>query len=319
MTDIINASTARVHVAGNTGVDVLVHTPEALPDEGAHTWGANTVLVDDPIVMTMGGGGAAPAYILGRLGQQVSLNTNIGDDRPGHMLTTWLREVNVDILTPPPFPLATTVHVVQLDSQARRRSAYYAGDKVSWRHSADLATPDWLLVSGYGLVDDEDVDELGKLFATSRQRGTKVVFDPSPWFAGRVSAERMLNLWTNLDGLVATEDELAQWLPAASAAELTRAALAAGPSWVVAKLGGAGALYASGDGSDLRAVSTEPMSGTSSIGAGDTLNGRLLYGLSTGEPLATAVAEAVSLATNTVRNGRGVLAAFENLPTASDH
>ena len=166
--------------------------------------------------------------------------------------------------------------------------------------------------------DDEDVDELGKLFAASRQRGTKVVFDPSPWFAGRVSEERMLNLWTHLDGLVATEDELAQWLPAASAAELTRAALAAGPSWVVTKRGGDGALYASGDGSDLRTVSTEPISATSSIGAGDTLNGRLLYGLSSGETLTTAVTEAVSLATNVVRNGRGVLAAFENSSTGSD-
>ena len=301
----------RVHIAGNTAVDVLVRAPEGLPAEAADRWGANTLLITDPIEITMGGGGAAPAYILGRLGQTVSLNTNLGADRVGDTVTGWLREASVELVATDPVPPATAVHVVQLDSEGRRRSAYFAGDKVVWRHSASVATPDWLLVSGYGRVDDDDAGELLELFATVRERGARVVFDPSPWFADRVPAPRMRDLWRHVDGLVATEEELAHWLPALSGEDLARAALAAGPAWVVVKRGGEGALFASRDTAEVGEVTTEAIRGTSSIGAGDTLNGRLVYGLSTGEGFGEAVAAAVALATHVVRNGRGVLAAFD--------
>ena len=51
------------------------------------------------------------------------------------------------------------------------------------------------------------------------------------------------------------------------------------------------------------------------MGAGDTLNGRLVFGLNVGEELGAAVTAGVALATNVVRNGRGVLAAFDNFET----
>ena len=42
--------------------------------------------------------------------------------------------------------------------------------------------------------------------------GCLVAFDPSPWFAGKVDRDSMLQLWATLDLLTATEEELLQWL-----------------------------------------------------------------------------------------------------------
>ena len=302
---------ARVHVVGNSALDVLVRTPAGLPEEAADTWGANTLLIDDPIQVTLGGCGAAPAWVLGRLGNSVSLNTNIGGDGPGSLAASWLTGAGVILVTADTPPEATAVHVVQLDAAGRRRSAYFPGEKVEWLLSAG-ETPDWLLASGYGGVESGDIDRLEELFSGARARGARVVFDPSPWFAGRVSAEQMLGLWRLIDGLVATEEELGNWLPAGSPEAGAEAALEAGPEWVVVKRGSLGALYASRAGGS-GTVPAVPVEGRNSVGAGDTLNGRLVHGLSLGESLADAVAAAVELATNTVRNGRGVLGAFDGL------
>ena len=302
---------ARVHVAGNSALDVLVRTPEGLPAEAADTWGANTLLLDDPIEVTLGGCGAAPAWILGRLGNSVGLNSNIGGDGPGSLAASWLTGAGVSLVAADPPPKATAVHVVQLDAEGRRRSAYFPGEKVEWLLSAGEA-PDWLLASGYGGVESGDIDRLEKLFSGARARGARVVFDPSPWFAGRVSTEKMLGLWGLIDGLVATEEELSQWLPSASPEELAGTALETGPQWVVVKRGSLGAQFASRAGESGTAPAV-PVEGRNSVGAGDTLNGRLVHGLSRGESLADAVAAAVGLATNTVRNGRGVLGAFDGL------
>ena len=302
---------ARVHVVGNSAVDVLVRTSAGLPGEAGDTWGANTLLLDDPIEVTLGGCGAAPAWVLGRLGNSVSLNSNIGGDGPGSLAASWLTGAGVSLVTADPPPEATAVHVVQLDAAGRRRSAYFPGEKVEWLRSNGEA-PEWLLASGYGGVESGDVDGLQELFAGARARGARVVFDPSPWFAGRVSAEQMLGLWGRIDGLVATEEELGQWLPAGSPEALAGAALEAGPQWVVVKRGSLGALFAS-RGGESGTVAAVPVEGRNSVGAGDTLNGRLVHGLSRGESLADAVAAAVELATNTVRNGRGVLGAFDRL------
>ncbi len=249
--------------------------------------------------------------MLGRLGNSVSLNSNIGGDGPGSLAASWLSGAGVSLVTADPPPEAPAVHVVQLDAAGRRRSAYYPGEKVEWLRSGGEA-PDWLLASGYGGVEGGDVDSLQELFSGARGRGGRVVFDPSPWFAGRVSPEQMIGLWALIDGLVATEEELSHWLPADTPEELADAALETGPQWVVVKRGSRGALFASRAG-ESGTVPAVPVYGTNSVGAGDTLNGRLVHGLSRGESLVDAVVAAVELATNTVRNGRGVLGAFDGL------
>ena len=85
-----------VQVAGNAVLDVLVRGT-GLGGSAAEVWADNVQIVRDPVDGVLGGCGAATAYVLGGLGQQVVLNTNLGQDVWGDMLRNWLERVEVDI------------------------------------------------------------------------------------------------------------------------------------------------------------------------------------------------------------------------------
>jgi len=291
-----------VHVAGNAVLDVLVRGGEF--GAASDTWADNVQLLDQPVDAALGGCGAAAAYVLGCLGQQVSLNANIGTDIWGGLLRNWLEAAEVEVGGMRCHH--TALNVIALDAEGRRRSLYYTGDKVDWRVSLQGGTPQFFLASGYGSVDDEDLRELSAVFAELRQRGTQVVFDPSPWFAGRVAAEDMYALWREVDCLLGTEEELLFWQEAHSVEDLAERVLDRGLQRVVIKRGAAGAFYAACDGSQ-GAVEVEEVKAANSVGAGDSFNGRLVYGLCRGEALGEAVHRAAELATRVVERGRGAL------------
>lgn len=295
-----------IHVASNAVLDVLVRDVATPGGPARDGWGANVQLLAKPVEVALGGCGAGPAYILGRLGQRVVLNANIGADSWGQLLRSWLLQVEVQ---PAPFA-ETAVHLILLSPEGRRSSFYYTGEKVAWERSLEAERPEWYLAAGYGKVDASDLEELGRVFAHLRRQGTRVMFDPGPWFKGRVSAPAMLALWSQVDCLVATEEELQTWHPAADAQRLAGQLLDLGPSQVVVKRGREGAVYA-GKAEGLGSLPTTRVEGANTVGAGDTFNGRLVCGLCRGEGLEDAVQAALQLATQAVRQGRGVLGALD--------
>lgn len=295
-----------IEVASNAVLDVLVRDVAAPEGPARDGWGANVQLLAKPVEVALGGCGAAAAYILGRLGQRVCLNTNLGADSWGQLLSSWLQQAGVEV-RPSSFK-DTAVHLIQLSPEGKRRSYYYTGEKVIWERSLEGTVPEWYLAAGYGKVDVTDLGELGRVFARMRQRGTQVVFDPGPWFKDRVKAADMLQLWSQVDCLVATEEELQSWHPAGDAQALAAQLLQQGPRQVVVKRGKEGAVCAGEAG--VKALPTTPVEGANTVGAGDTFNGRLVCGLCQGEGLEEAVRAALQLATQAVRNGRGVLGAL---------
>ena len=295
-----------IEVASNAVLDVLVRDVAAPDGPARDGWGANVQLLTKPVEVALGGCGAAAAYVLGRLGERVSLNTNLGADSWGQLLGSWLQGAGVQV-RPSAFT-DTAVHLIQLSPEGKRRSYYYTGEKVPWARSLEGSTPEWFLAARYGKVDAVDLEELGRIFAQLRQLGTKVVFDPGPWFKGRVEAPDMLALWSQVYCLVATEEELQAWHPAGDAQALAAQLLELGPAQVVVKRGKAGAVCA--DQRGVLALPTTPVEGGNTVGAGDTFNGRLVCGLCRGEKLEDAVRAALVLATQAVRQGRGVLGAF---------
>jgi len=296
-----------VHVAGNAVLDVLVRGAEQV-ESGGDTWSDNVQRLQQPVDAALGGCGAGAAYVLGALGQQVSLNANIGRDIWGGILRGWLEDVEVEVGGI--CAANTAVHVIALDGRGQRRSHYYTGEKVDWRASLEGAVPHYLLASGYGAIDAEDLRELAVLFSPLRRLGTRVAFDPSPWFAGRVQVSDMHMLWRDVDCLLGTEEELSFWQEADSAEELAERILDRGVETVVIKRGSEGAFYAARDGSQGH-VPTEVIRAANSVGAGDSFNGRLVYGLCRQESLNDAVQAAAKLATDVVRNGRGALGAID--------
>lgn len=299
--------TARVHVVGNAVFDLVVHGRGGGTGAAADGWGDNVEILDRPALPSLGGCGAAPAYVLARLGQAVSLASNLGDDDFGRLLAGWLGDAGVELA--PPIPgRATAVHVIHVDG-ARRRSSYWRGHKVRWDAPAPGGVPEWFLATGYGAVDADDLQQLTAVCASMRGAGARVLFDPSPWFAGRVAPAAMLDLWRVIDVLTGTETELSHWLPNAGHGEdLARACHGVGPGFVAVKRGSQGACWATAG-----AAGTEPavpVPAANSVGAGDTFNAGLADALIRGASPGHAVAAAVTLATRVVAAGRGALGAF---------
>ncbi len=307
---VVGAASAapRVRVAGNTAIDLLARNVGEASGPATDAWGANVQVLRDPIAMVLGGCGAGPAYVLARLGVDVSLDTNLGDDAAGQVAAGWLCQAGVRLSTAR--ACATAVHLIMLSPAGERRSAYFPGERVDWAQALEGPTPTWLLISGYGRVDATDAEQMTHVCARMRQRGARVAFDPSPWFAGRVPEPTMLALWAHVDCLLGTVDELVHWRPAADPAELAASLLALGPSQVVVKQGAAGATWAAVD-EGTGHWSADPVAAANTVGAGDSFNGRVLAGLCRGEPLAQATRAAVTLATRVVRRGLGVLGAFD--------
>ena len=127
-----------VQVAGNAVLDVLVRSA-ASRATAADVWSDNLQIVEEPVDAVLGGCGAATAYVLGGLGQQVALNTNVGHDAWGDMLRAWLQSVEVYVAGL--LAARTAVHVIALDAAGRRLSHYYRGEKVGWRASLELRVP----------------------------------------------------------------------------------------------------------------------------------------------------------------------------------
>lgn len=298
---------ARIHVAGNTVLDVVVPgVPLASP--GADSWGANVQLLREPVTAVLGGCGAAPAYLLARLGHAVSLSTNLGTDTFGSLLTGWLRDAGVGLEPLPAVGTASATHVMHISGR-ERQSSYYRGGPVDWAAGLPAEPPDWFIASGHGAVSAADLNQLTTVCAGLRRTGVRVLFDPSPWFAGRVDRAEMLRMWSAVDVLSATQEELACWFPDVddAAGGLATAGVSAGPSLVVVKRGPEGATWATAQ--DQGEVTTRVVQGNS-VGAGDSFNARLVDGLARGESPGEAVTAAVETATNVVDVGRGVLGLY---------
>jgi ribokinase len=299
-----------LHIAGNAVLDILLRDVADGPVTPADVWGDNVQRLTQPLSAALGGGGAGAAYVAARCGATVSLNSNLGGDTWGELLRTWLCRADIAICRS--YAGASAAHVITLTPQGRRRSFYYTGSKVDWRRSLAEPTPEWFLASGYGGIDAGDAGVLLDVFRVLRERGSRIAFDPGPWFARYTDRAAMQQLWRFTDCLIGTQEELAFWLPQADDAPTLAVELSAcGPRMVIVKLGEHGAVGADrtrpGDPPATINVTTRAVRGANSVGAGDTLNGRLLYELCRGRPLAQALERAVATASAVVATGKGVL------------
>ena len=302
----------RILVAGNSVLDVLVRDASGAQGVAQDAWEGNVQLLSRPVEAVLGGGGASAVSMLGRLGQSVALSSNLGCDAWATVLGGWFREASVEVLGSGAG--ATGVNVIHLTPEGRRQSSYFAGDRVDWRRKPAAFAPEWFFAPGYGAVGPDDGESLLDVFSRFRATGTQVMFDPSPWFANRIASADMHALWGQVSCLVGTEDELMFWMPESSIEKLATRLLECGPESVVIKRGAGGAYYAAAGG-QCGHVPVEEVEHSNTIGAGDTFNGRLLFGLSQRESLPAAVVSATTLATRAVRNSRGVLGRSETLRT----
>ncbi len=302
-----------IHVAGNSVLDLLlrdVPLEAGLPVDG---WSSGNVhFLEQPVDVALGGNGGAAAYLLGRLGERVSLNTQVGTDLLGTVVRGWFEEARIQLVGPP--ARTTAVNAVMLAPGGERRSVYYVGEKVVWRRSLDVSEAGWFFASGYGQVTSEDLLQLVEVLEVFRSRGARVVFDPGPWFFAAVSREEMLLAWRQVDCLIGAEAEFSSWYSYEAVEDLVEQLLNQGPKQAVVKRGGEGAVFGGRD-EGIASLPTERVERANTVGAGDTFNAGLLHGLCQGQTLEEAVKIGLRLATQAVKRGRGVLGALECSPS----
>ena len=299
-----------IHVAGNSVLDLLLRDVPFGMGRAEDAWGSGNVhFLSGPPEAVLGGNGGATAYLLGRLGERVSLNSRVGTDAFGKVLRGWLEgDAGVTFAAPP--AKTTAVNVIPISPGGERRSIYYTGEKVDWRQSLEDKASGWFFASGYGQVTAEDLVALTAVFGAFQSRGVRVAFDPGPWFFLNANRKQMLAAWACVDCLIGTEDELSTWHVSDRVEGLIEKLLECGPGQVAVKRGGDGAAFGSREGG-IEQLATERVKGVNTVGAGDTFNAGLLHGLAQGETLEEAVRIGMRLATQAVRNGRGVLGALE--------
>lgn len=297
-----------IHVVGNSVLDMPLRYAPAWSAETADGWTSGNVhFLQHPVDGVLGGCGAATAYVLGKLGQTVSLNTQIGGDVFGQVVRGWLDLAHVQLLGSAAD--YTAVNVIPLGEDGSRRSLYYTGLKIDWMLSLDVVC-DTFFASGYGQVDVSDIEVLTEVFRHMQARGIRVVFDPGPWFMMRSEKTAMFEAWQCVDVLVGTLEELNTWAKLNTVSDLMAHLRERVGGDVVVKQGGDGATFCSADG-NWGHVETAHVDQAYTVGAGDTFNAGLLFGLEQGDTLPEAVRFAVDIATRAVQSGRGALGAVD--------
>jgi sugar/nucleoside kinase (ribokinase family) len=81
--DKAGVSKGLLHIAGNAVLDILVKDVAAEPVAAADVWSSNVQRLTQPLTAALGGGGAGAAYVAGRFGATVTLNSNLGSDAWG--------------------------------------------------------------------------------------------------------------------------------------------------------------------------------------------------------------------------------------------
>lgn len=296
---------ARFAVLGNTGVDITLQGALPSAPAGSDGWTDRNVrfLDQSPAAVVAGNGGAA-AYVLARLGEQVTLVTALGTDPFGRMARDQLEGAGVEIRTEE--DATTPVNIIGVDEAGGRASAYYTGSSVPWKLVLEDRF-DWVFAAGYGQVGLEDLDTLGAIFGTVRNGGGKVAFDPGPWFARAPFLVRLKEVVEGVDCVLGTEEELGGVVSESDVETIASRLLSSGPACAAVKRGRAGALVATESGVVHQPV--DPVGDAHSVGAGDCFNAVFLSAFARGRSPSEAVRSAVEFSRRVVEGGGGAAGA----------
>jgi sugar/nucleoside kinase (ribokinase family) len=218
-------------------------------------------------------GGAGNVLVAARrLHLDVAVLGHLGNDRYGAEVLTMLAAEGVDLryVAVPP-QRATVLCIVLADQQNQHVYLGIKDDRGLWSFP-----PEWhqvirearaLYSDGYTLRDLLAPDDVFAAYATAREAGVPVFFDPGPSveFIPAAQLDRALSA---VDVLLIAEPEAAFLSPLRDRSELARSLLTRGPKVVVLKLGGEGCVVATGVEAFHVPGFTVPVVDT--VGAGDS-------------------------------------------------
>jgi ribokinase len=274
-------SAPRLLVIGDVAWDVL------LRPAGDLVWGAD---VYGHVDLFPGGSAANVAVWAKRLGAEVTLVGQVGEDRLGDLMLAHLEAEGVaaSIRAVPGGETMRIGVVIRPDAEHAFVTDHSHPPRLS---AADLPLAlldglDGVFLNGYAVFMAGTAAFASALLAEARRRGILVAFDPSSFSLIRgYGAEKLLAEIGRLDVLLANEDEARALVPGGNLP-----ALLAHTALAVVKRGGEGAMALQSSGSVSAAA--EPIVVADTTGAGDAFDAAFLVEYLSHRDQASALAAA---------------------------
>jgi sugar/nucleoside kinase (ribokinase family) len=275
-----------VLVIGNTVADIFSEA-EHLPRGTGPEFGAGTLVVANQAArLRVGGNAGRTAWLLGRLGLRVRLHTHLGADVWGAWLLGELAGCDVEVRGPVGGQSST--NFVGTDATGNRMSFFFPG-------SRDFGMPETNGTTSFVVIAAcpfPDLEQVTAWLAALGRLAVPALVDIGPPLFGRPGLSELGALAGPHVYLTMNEAELSDITGSHDRAEGLRRVQAVGFGRVVVKLGADGALVSAGPGGPGRRVLAPALASDlhGTVGAGDSFNAGLVYGLSAGFDLTKAAA-----------------------------
>jgi len=289
-----------VNIIASTTVDIWVPTGKLPPSPGGPEFStSNLATLDKQPNVRMGGIGGNAAAVLGGLGGEVALFTNLAADFWGNWARSQLEARGVKIIAPAGLE-STSVHIAVTGPQGQRLSFFYPGE-VTFAEPSQEFRAKWILFGG---CPHPALPDIARML---RQSGGAVTFlDIGPNLGQEFNIEAFAPLFSTIDWLIGNESELAGFTGSDPESGARRVAGMA-KQGVILKRGDKGAaVFFRQRRSPLWARPFHILP-QNTIGAGDAFNGGLLYGMSRGWEWEDMLRFANAVAAYTVQAPQGTL------------
>lgn len=227
--------------------------------------------------------GGSPANVaagLGRLGLDVRLATDLGDDGYGRLVADHLAASGVELVAPLRVGGHTSTAVARVDASG---AAEYDFD-VAWAPAAlEVATPSAVHIGSIATVLEPGAQVVGSLVRRLAPHCV-VTYDPNirpAFMPDRATARTLVEDLVRLSDVVKISDEDIAWLsPGTDPADLARSWLALGPRAVFVTTGSRGSFAVAARGR----VDVSPLAGdvVDTVGAGDAYMAGIIAALHDG-------------------------------------
>lgn len=298
-------------IIGTANVDLLVSGFAKMPGGGGDEFTtSNLVFCDAPLKLVLGGNGGNCAYVLGGLGAPTALCSAVGQDELGALVCNWMTERHVDLTGLVRHPQrATAFTTIVMDNALNRLAFHHPGALAALTYedlpAQLLQTADVLLVTGYTILPGLRPQGFARALAEAKSHGAITAVDIGPAIGQPAQLAELQPLLPAVDYLIANRHELAVFTGTEDVEEGALRLLQAGASCLIIKLGKAGAtIRTSASKTHVPGFTVETRS---TVGAGDSFNAGLLYGLQQGWPLEKAVRFGNAVAALVVSAERGIL------------
>lgn len=300
-----------IAVIGSITADLFIRSATPLTGLGGDGFRSrNLIFAEAPITVSMGGNGGNSAYVLAGLGMPIALYGAVGRDLFGDYLLNVLRQRGVDLSAVlRSAQHATSTSTIIMSDTSNQVVFHHLGSTVCAGlddvPSDRLASMDALLISGYPLVAKLRAGGFAAALEQVRAGGGITALDIGPAIGEPVTLSEITPLLPNIDYLIANTHELEVLTGVEDRQNAAQRLMASGATRIVVKQGHSGVTaFAPGDHIHVDAFSVDA---NISVGAGDSFNAGLIYGLQQRWPLPQALRFANAVAALVVSGPRGVL------------